>query len=82
MTWDAVPSEFQYGKIRGYNIYFKTSSNNAWGGPITTIYRTYSFSGLHYWTYYDVKISAFTAPGEGPNSSVITVRTAEHCKLT
>ena len=82
LTWDDVPSEFQYGIIRGYNIYIKDSSNNVWRHPITTTSRTHDITGLQYWAYYDMKISAFTTPGEGPNSSVVTVRTAQHCKLT
>ena len=39
--------------------------------------KTFSKPGLDLWAFYDIKISAKTSVGEGPQSNVVRVRTDE-----
>ena len=82
MTWDDIPVEHQNGIILGYKLYLrKASTVEEW--LIHEIdSKSFSKTGLEFWTIYDVKVSGRTSVGEGNSSEVIKVRTDEDGKHT
>lgn len=77
LTWDPPPSDQLHGELRGYRIDVverETGTTlNFSSNPEFTIA---TIGPLHPYYIYKCKISAVTV-GEGPPSTVITVRTAE-----
>ncbi|XP_065064517.1 neogenin-like [Rhopilema esculentum] len=77
VSWNDVPSDHQNGIITGYKVYIKKAiGNNPWTSYEVTG-KSFTKSGLDFWTFYDVKVSAKTSVGEGTISNVTKARTDE-----
>ena len=66
--------------LKGYNIWFKENSSDLSFKKETAtpiVGRQKTLSKLKPYTYYKIKIQAFTSAGPGPNSSFIIKRTLE-----
>lgn len=81
IKWQLLDVKDANGVVKGYDIWFKKNSSDSFftnkrvvtprDGKQTTI------SYLKPYTYYKIKIQAFTSAGHGPNSSSIITRTNE-----
>ena len=80
VTWDDVPAEHQNGIITGYRVYVRKSGSSEGWSEQDVGDKQFSASGLDFWTFYDIKISAKTSVGEGVQSAVVSSRTDEDCK--
>ena len=84
-SWQLPPAENRNGIITGFKLFYKKKGSSQ---PSTkkTINngstRTKVVTGLDKYTEYDFQVLAFTAVGDGPNSSVKTERTKEDGKET
>ena len=77
VTWDGVLQEHRNGNITGYKVYIKkVGSEGGWESEETK-QKIFAKSELDLWSFYYIKISAKTSVGEGPQSNVVRVRTAE-----
>ena len=77
VTWNDVPFDHRNGIITGYKVYINGSGN--WHLEETRE-QTFSKEGLHFWTFYNITISARTSVGDGVQSDAIRVRTDEDRK--
>ena len=80
--WDEVAADKQNGIIRGYNITYKSQTENNDGsvlaGPVD---RQNNLTNLKEYVNYDITVFAFTVKGNGPvNDPVIVVRTDQDSK--
>ena len=79
VSWNPVPRENQNGIILGYRVLLM----GAWGESLrkATVQNSsqsyYQFQGLEAWTNYSVKVSAFTAKGNGPYTASLLANTDE-----
>ena len=80
VAWGDVPAEHQNGIITGYRVYIKKNESSEMWSQEDTNSKQWSKSGLDFWTFYDIKISAKTSVGEGVQSAVVSVRTDEDGK--
>ena len=83
VTWNDVPTEHQNGIITRYRVYIRKSGSSGGWSQEDTNNKQWSKSGLDFWTFYDIQISAKTSKGEGVQSSIVKVRTDEDgkCKI-
>eukprot|EP00794_Sanderia_malayensis_P019880 gene19880-21821_t len=79
IQWLDVVAEHRNGIITKYKLYYKQSYvSSSWTTVIINAPgKSYTITGLNLWTYYDIKVSAFTSVGEGVKSTYIRVRTDE-----
>ena len=77
VSWQDVPFWDQNGIITEYKIYIRKNGDAGLWETETTATKHFAKTGLDLWEKYDIKVSAFTSIGEGPESSVLTVRTDE-----
>eukprot|EP00794_Sanderia_malayensis_P019881 gene19881-21822_t len=79
IQWQDVVAEHRNGIITKYKLYYKQSyGSSSWTTVIINAPgKSYTITGLNLWTYYDIKVSAFTSVGEGVKSTYIRVRTDE-----
>ena len=80
VSWDPVQAELQNGVITGYNITYRSQTQNNSGfveaGPND---RQANLTELKEFVDYNISVVAFTVKGDGP-PSVTVVRTDEDSK--
>ena len=79
-SWQLPPEDFRNGKITGFKLFHKKKSSSESSSELTinsgsTL--TKVFIGLDKYAEYEFRILAFTSVGDGPNSTVMSVRTKE-----
>ena len=81
VEWNDVPDFDQNGIITGYNITYRSKTENynefAEAGPDE---RQKEVTDLREYVEYDITVRASTSKGDGPDSSPITVRTDQDGK--
>ena len=79
--WGEVPADDQNGIITSYTITYQSQTENH-NGHVTVDYpaRQTNLTGLKEYVNYSITVLASTVKGQGPNSSTITVRTAQDSK--
>ncbi|XP_020608188.1 receptor-type tyrosine-protein phosphatase F-like isoform X1 [Orbicella faveolata] len=76
VTWDAVPADQQNGIITGYNITFKSQTENDDGNvQVNGSVRQTELTNLKEYVNYNITVFASTVKGDGPASDPIVVRT-------
>ena len=83
-SWQLPPEDSRNGIIRGFKLFYKKkgSSGSSAQLPIgkATTTRTTVISELDEYTEYEFQVLAFTAVGDGPNSTAAPARTKEDGK--
>ena len=82
-SWQLPPEDSRNGIITGFKIFYKMKGSSGSSTQITINNRstlTNVVTGLDEYTEYEFEVLAFTAVGDGPNSSVMSVRTEEDSK--
>lgn len=76
VTWDPVPREYINGRLLGYKVLYKRTSNYYWerivdtGNPdITRVVLPNMQTGERY----QMSVTAYTSRGQGPRSSYIYI---------
>ena len=82
-SWQLPPEDSRNGIIKGFKLFYKKKgfAGSASTEPINdenTLTKT--VTGLLKYTEYEFQVLAFTSVGDGPKSSVKTVRTNEDGK--
>lgn len=83
ITWNPVPAGFVHGILRGYRVlYRKTNEPFAPYSKITVSpgVRMKEIYGLKKFTYYTIRVLAFTIKGDGAQSPPVNVSTDEDSK--
>ena len=80
ISWQNVPYWDQNGIITQYKVYIRKNGDAGPWDTGTTVNKYFAKTGLDLWEIYDVKVSASTSIGEGPESAALTVRTDEDSK--
>ena len=83
ITWDPVPPGFVHGILRGYRVLYKKTNEHS--APYTKItaspdVRMKEIYGLKKFTYYTLRVLAFTIKGDGADSPPVNVSTDEDSK--
>lgn len=83
ITWDPVPPGFVHGILRGYRVLYKKTNEPS--VPYTKItvspgVRMKEIYGLKKFTYYTIRVLAFTIKGDGAESPPVNVSTDEDSK--
>lgn len=82
VIWDEVPEDKQHGDIIYYTVMYKNVTQGQYKSvkvvPISGNFL--ELKGLDKYTFYDIKVSAATTVGSGPQSNLIKVRTDEDGK--
>ena len=79
--WDEVPADQQNGIITGYNITYKSQTENDNGIiQVNGSVRQTELIYLKEYVNYDITVLAFTVKGDGPASNPIVVRTDQDSK--
>ena len=83
VQWDDVPFWDQNGVITKYEIRYKEvdGSSNWEKNEIDSPSKSLTIQGLKRWQFYDIKVTAFTRKGGGPESEAIRIRTDEDSKF-
>lgn len=80
VTWSPVPTGYVHGILRGYKLFYRKSSE------VSASYREIALSPEHRFkeiddlqkfTFYEIRILAFTIKGDGAQSPQVNVRTDE-----
>ena len=82
-SWQSPPADSRNGIIRGFKLFYKKkgSSGSSTQIKITSeSTRTKVVTGLDEYTEYEFQVLAFTSVGDGPNGTVMSVRTKEDGK--
>ena len=82
-SWQLPPADSRNGIIRGFKLFYKKkgSSGSSTQIKITSeSTRTKVVTGLDEYTEYEFQVLAFTSVGDGPNGTVISLRTKEDGK--
>ena len=79
-SWQLPPAEDRNGNITGFKLFYKKKGSSGSSTQITidsgsTL--TKVVTGLDQYIEYEFEVLAFTSVGDGPNSSVPSVRTKE-----
>ena len=80
-SWQLPPAHSRNGNITGFKLFYK--KEDPAGSPVSTIImkdgsiRVKTVTRLDKHTEYEFQILAFTSVGDGPNTTVRTVRTKE-----
>ncbi|XP_028412686.1 Down syndrome cell adhesion molecule-like protein 1 homolog isoform X2 [Dendronephthya gigantea] len=80
IKWKTLSVKVANGVIKGYIVWYKiNSSHSAFAKKMVKLIdgRKTTIHSLKPYTYYIVKMQAFTSAGRGPNSSIVTTRTLE-----
>ena len=83
ITWNPVPAGFVHGILRGYRLlYRKTNEPSAPFKKITVSprVRVKEIYGLKKFTFYTIRILAFTIKGDGAKSPPVNISTDEDSK--
>ena len=81
--WDPVPLGFVHGRLRGYRVLYKEKNNPSAQYTIITVppgIRMQTISSLKKFTYYNIRLLAFTIKGDGALSSPMNMTTDEDSK--
>ena len=79
--WDEVPAAQQNGIITGYNITYKSQTENDDGSVLAgRDDRQKNLTNLKEYVNYSIAVSASTVKGAGPASKPIVVRTDQDSK--
>ena len=83
VMWDEVPADLQNGIITGYNITYKSQTENDYGSVQVngSVLQT-ELTNLKEYVNYNITVSASTVKGDGPASVPIVVRTDQDSKLS
>jgi len=83
-SWQLPPEDSRNGIITGFKLFFKEKGSSGSSTQLptdkATTTRTTVISGLDAYTEYEFQVLAFTAAGDGPNSTAAPVRTKEDGK--
>ena len=80
VSWEAVQADLRNGIITGYNITYKSQTENDNGFvPAGPNDRQADLAGLKEFVNYNISVVAATVKGDGP-PSIIVVRTDEDSK--
>ena len=80
VSWEAVQADLRNGIITGYNITYKSHTENDNGFvPAGPNDRQANLTGLKEFVNYNISVVAATVKGDGP-PSIIVVRTDEDSK--
>ena len=80
-SWQLPPALSRNGNITGFKLFYK--KEDPAGSPVSTIImkdgsiRVKTLTRLDKHTEYEFQILAFTSVGDGPNTTVRTMRTKE-----
>ena len=81
VTWNEVPTVEQNGIITGYNITYKSQTENDNGSVQVNGYvRQTESTNLKVYVNYNITVFASTVKGDGPASDPIVVRTDQDSK--
>ena len=81
VTWDEVPADQQNGIITGYNITYKSETENDNGNvEVNGSVRQTELANLKEYVNYNITVFASTVKGDGPASDPIVVRTDQDSK--
>ena len=79
--WDEVPADQQNGIITGYNITYKSQTENGNGSVhVNGFVKQTELRNLKKYVNCNITVLAFTVKGEGPASNPIVVRTDQDSK--
>ena len=81
--WNPVPLGFVHGRLRGYRVLYKEKNNPSAQYTIITVppgIRMQTISNLKKFTYYTIRVLAFTIKGDGALSPPMNVTTDEDSK--
>ena len=81
--WNPVPLGFVHGRLRGYRVLYKEKNNPSAQYTIITVppgIRMQIISNLKKFTYYTIRVLAFTIKGDGALSPPLNVTTDEDSK--
>ena len=81
--WNPVPLGFVHGRLRGYRVLYKEKNNPSAQYTIITVppgIRMQTISNLRKFTYYTIRVLAFTVKGDGALSPPMNVTTDEDSK--
>ena len=79
--WDEVPADQQNGNITGYNITYKSQTENDNGNvQVNGSVRQTDLKNLKEHVNYNITVFATTVKGDGPASGPIIVRTDQDSK--
>ena len=91
VTWKAPPAVDQNGIIIVYNVSYQAVRGNYKDSTkrnkkVTDGSTQTDLTGLEEYVVYSISVSASTSAGEGPSSTVVTVRTSQagktlHCNI-
>ena len=79
-SWQLPPAEARNGVIIGFKLFYKKKGSSGSSVQITVnngSTLTKAVTGLDKYTEYECQVLAFTSVGDGPKSSVMSVRTKE-----
>ena len=83
IQWDQVPKSKQHGEILSYTVFYWETEGSAQGAShrqLSSSKRELRLTDLFKYTYYNNRVLASTAVGNGPASGPIQVRTDEDSK--
>jgi len=81
VMWDEVPADQQNGIITGYNITYKSQTENDNGNVrVNGSVRQTELTNLKEYVNYNITVFASTVKGDGPLSDPIVVRTDQDSK--
>ena len=82
ISWQEVPHGFVHGILLGYRILFKIANKEEDFSIVSTSATTRykELHGLGKFTVYEISVLAFTAIGDGPNSTIVFISTDEDSK--
>jgi len=79
--WDEVPADQQNGIIMGYNITYKSQTENGNGSvQVNGFFLQTELINLKKYVNCNITVFAFTVKGDGPASNPIVVRTDQDSK--
>ena len=82
-SWQLPPANSRNGIIRGFKLFYKKKGSSGSSTKIkinSESTRTQVITGLDKYTEYEFQVLAFTSVGDGPNGTVMSVRTTEDGK--
>ena len=81
VSWDVVPTGYVHGVLLGYRVFHKKKKESSFVSSVVNAKSlTVTLRGLKKFTFYTVKILAFTRIGDGASSGDVNVRTDQDGK--
>lgn len=69
ISWNAIPAEWQHGKLLGYYVYYKIEGSAVeQNKSVGSNQLTYKLTGLQY-ANYSVRVAGYTAAGVGNSTA-------------